>query len=214
MKHIFFLLEKLFVEYGRTAMTESVDAILLASGFSERFGHDNKILRAFRGKPLIAHALQLLCSLPSLDAIHLVHASEEVRDVACEWGERVHLVRNVRPERGICESVRLGVAASAAAYYLFVPCDQPLLDVATISLVLLRRRPGGIVVPYYAGNPGNPALFSSFFRQELLDIPDGDSPRSIKQKYADRVEAVEISDPWPLRDIDTEDDFRLFEQKR
>lgn len=190
-------------------MADSVDVVLLASGFSRRFGGKNKLLHPFQGKTLLARALELACSLQLGGKAILVHAAPEVAEAARDFPALA--VRNDRPDRGICESVRLGVLASSAAHYLFLPCDQPLLDAATVDAVVSRRHPGGIVVPTHAGQPGNPVLFSSFFREELLTLPDGDSPRLLKKRHADRVVYVNINSPFPLRDADTEEALRELE---
>ena len=190
-------------------MANSVDIVVLASGFSDRFGRENKLLHVFRGKPLVGHALSLACSLRLGGKVILVCSTPETAAVAGELP--VQVVRNLRPERGLCESVRLGVAASQAGYYLFIHGDQPFLDAATIDAVASRRRPGWIVAPSHKGQAGTPALFSATFREELLTLPDGEAPRLLKRRHADKVELVEISDPLPLRDIDTLDDLRALE---
>lgn len=186
-------------------MDPYIDIILLASGFSVRFGAENKLLRRFRGRTLVGRALDLACSLRLGGEVYLVHADPEVGKEGD--GLPVRKIRNEHPERGLRESVRLGVEASAAAYYLFLPCDQPLLDQITVGAIVSRRGPGRIVVPGCRGKPGNPTLFSAFFRQELLALADGESPRILKRRHADRVEAVEFDDPRPFYDIDTQKDF-------
>ncbi len=190
-------------------MPDSVDIILMASGSSRRFGKKNKLLQLFQGKTLLRRALELACSLPLNGKTMLAYAEPEIGEAA--RGFPVLALRNERPERGLCESVRLGTAASSAEHCLFMPCDQPFLDAATVGAVVSRRAPGRIVVPVHAGEPGNPVLFSAFFREELLALPDGDSPRLLKERHADRVVSVNIEDPLPLRDMDTEEDLRLLE---
>ncbi len=191
-------------------MPDAVDVILPASGFSRRFGLKNKLLCVFQGKTLIRRALELACSLPLNGKAILVYAADEVEEEARAFP--VLAVRNRRPERGMCESVRLGVSVSSARHYLFMPCDQPLLDAGTVETVVSRRSPGRIVVPRHAGSPGNPALFSETFREELLTLPDGDSPRLLKKRHPGSVLSVDIDSPLPLRDIDTEEDLRALEE--
>lgn len=191
-------------------MTDSVDIILLAAGLSSRFGRENKLLQTFRGKSLLVRALELACSSATNGEPILVYSAPETEAEAKRFP--VRRVHNPHPEHGFGVSVELGVAASTASHYLFVLCDQPLLDGATIDAVVSRRCPGGIVVPRHAGRPGNPALFSSFFRRELLTLPAGQSPRLLKERHADRVEAVDIENPWPLRDADTPEDLRTLEK--
>lgn len=188
-------------------MANDIDIILMASGFSRRFGRENKLLHVFHGKPLVAHALDLACSFQpqSGGEIFLVYSDPAVAALAVD--APVRLIRNDTPGRGPCESVRLGVAASAAAYYMFLHGDQPFLDAATLAAVAARRQPGRIVTPCYRGKPGNPSLFSAFFRDDLLSLPDGESPRLVKNRHPDRVDKVEINDPSRLVDIDSQDDL-------
>ena len=186
-------------------MMGQVDAVLLASGFSERFAGGNKLTQVFRGRSLTEHALALFCSHSGIARVHLIFADPAVG--ASGAGYAVNKIKNERPERGLCESVRLGVLASTADYYLFAHCDQPLLNAEVITTILSRRRPGRIVVPCRNGKPGNPALFAADFRRELLTLADGYTPRSIKESHPDRVINVPIEPEILLKDVDTAADL-------
>lgn len=186
-------------------MREQVDAILMASGFSKRFGDRDKLLQPFRGMPLAEHALSLLCGMEQIGRVHFVYSSEAVGRLAERYP--ANALYNANPQRGACESIRLGVSASGAGYYLFVPCDQPLLDAATIEAIICRRKAGSIVVPYSGGVPGSPALFSDAFREELLQLEDGETGRVVQKRNAKAVIPFEVGDAAFLEDIDTEDDL-------
>lgn len=190
-------------------MVDKIDAILLASGDSKRFGPANKLLWPFRGMALAERALLLVCGIADLARVHFVYADASLDALAMKYP--VLPVHNANSGRGICESVRLGVASSAADYYLFVHCDQPMLDAATIETVLSLRRPGCIVTPYWQGNPGNPSLFSAHFRRELLELADGESPRIIRRRHPERVVEARLQRSLPLRDVDTREDMEFFE---
>lgn len=178
-----------------------VDAVLMASGFSRRFGGEDKLLFPFRGKPLARHTLELVCGLgPVFRRILFVAAKEEVKALA--EGLPVKVIHNAAPEKGQRESVRLGVAASEADYYLFFPCDQPLLDPETVRRILDARLPGCIVEPRFNGQGGTPCLFSSRFREELLSLEAGEHPRDIKSRHQEAVIPVILEDPALLFDID------------
>lgn len=191
-------------------MLETVDAILMASGDSARFGEADKLLAPFRGAPLLAHTIRLALGLGCFGSIFLVCASREVARLA--EGLPVRVLDNRAPGRGMCESVRLGVEASGAEHYLFFPCDQPFLEKATVEAILAAGAPGRIVVPEYRGVPGNPTLFSAWFRGELLTLPDGEAPRRLKKRHPQAVDTVAVASPWPLRDIDTPEDLRYCEE--
>jgi molybdenum cofactor cytidylyltransferase len=221
-------------------------AILLASGFSRRFGKENKLLFPFRGKSLARHTLDLVRDTEVWSGIFFVCADDRVAALAAcaADGPPIELIRNAAPEKGRRESVRLGVEAAlsraAAArleaggltmgvvpspgthcppskdfylplaagdmYYAFFPCDQPFLDMATVERILEARQPGFIVEPRFRGAPGNPCVFSDFFRGELLTLGEGETPKHIKARHPDHILPVELPSGLPLKDIDSRED--------
>ncbi|MCL1993977.1 MAG: nucleotidyltransferase family protein [Spirochaetes bacterium] len=193
------------IEKTPPAMPPSIAAILMASGFSKRFGEGNKLLAPFRGKPLARHTLELVSQIHFPGGIFFIAANDNVAALAAGL-PAVTVIRNRNPEKGLRESVRLGVeAAPAAAHYLFFPCDQPLLDIATVKLVMAAARQGCIVEPRHRGRPGNPCLFCASFREALLSLEEGQSPRGIKAASPGAVIPVEAQNPLALEDADTEE---------
>lgn len=178
-----------------------VDAILMASGYSRRFGADNKLLVPFRGQPLALHVLRLACGMPQFGRVFFVAADEAVAALAKDLP--VQTLRNSAPSLGMRESVRLGVAASSADYYAFFPCDTPLLDEATVAAALQNRAPGKITFPQWQGRPGNPAVFSAAFREELLSLKEGEHAKDIKRRHPGSLVAVQATCAQALADIDT-----------
>ena len=53
-------------------MEDSLFAILMASGFSRRFGDENKLLVPFRDKPLARHTLDLVLSVRVWERVFFV----------------------------------------------------------------------------------------------------------------------------------------------
>jgi molybdenum cofactor cytidylyltransferase len=176
----------------------------MASGFSNRFGGRNKLLVPFKGKPLARHTLDLVCGIGFAGGIFFVAASDDVAALASDL-KSIEIVKNLSPEKGLRESIRLGLEAANADYYLFFPCDQPFLDAATVNLVLDARMPACIIEPRYKGRPGNPCLFSSVFREELLYLKNGETPRVVKERHSKALRGVEVSNPLALEDIDDEE---------
>ena len=183
----------------------SIAAILLASGFSKRFGKRNKLLVPFRGKPLARYSLELASEI-GFKKVFFVAAVQEVAALAADF-PKVRVVNNYAPEKGQRESVRLGVEAAGqdAEYYLFLPCDMPFLDAATVRSILDVREPGCIVEPCYRSRPGNPCLFSSVFREELLSLGEGEAPKLIKKRHPEALRGAEVLNSLILEDIDDEE---------
>ena len=199
------LFEKLDVQMEIPA---SAAAILLASGFSKRFGERNKLLVPFRGKPLARYTLELVTKMNFPGGVYFVVASDEVAALVADLSN-VRVIKNTAPEKGLRESVRLGVEAAGtdAAFYLFFPCDQPFLDIGTVQGILDVRENGCIVEPRYRGKPGNPCLFSAVFREELISLDEGETPRLIKARRPEALRGVEVSNPLIIQDIDDEETF-------
>ena len=202
-------------------VTDTFFAVLLASGFSDRFGSGNKLLAPFRGKPLARHTLDLVCGMGCFERIFFIYADNDVAVLAREHADAgcaLTPVFNLSPRNGQGESVRLGVKAAdeylaAAArccpetnrvpenvYYLFLPCDQPLLDAGTLRLVLDEARPGCIVEP---ASHHSPCLFSASFRDELLALKPNEMPRLLKTRHPGALIQIEVPNPAVLVDIDT-----------
>jgi molybdenum cofactor cytidylyltransferase len=202
----------------------------MASGFSRRFGKENKLLVPFRGKPLVRYTLDLVMALnnagaPDPDAdrfgqVFFVAADPAVIALAEAFrtetrnsaGPSLGIIRNAAPGRGQRESIRLGVSASEAVYYLFFPCDQPLLDGGTVRRLLAARREGCIVQPAFRGKPGNPVLFSAAFREELLSLGPGEHPRDIKNRHPEALVTLELAGGEALFDIDDPETLKHLEK--
>jgi molybdenum cofactor cytidylyltransferase len=212
--------------------TRKVAAILMASGFSRRFGSENKLLVPFRGKPLARYSLDLACSMkqdttdnsPAKDCFSdIFFVVQDIQTAALARGLPVTVLRNNAPEKGRRESVRLGTgAAEESGYYFFFPCDQPFLDTETVRLMLAARRPGCIVEPCFQGRHGSldyhgslvchgsPSLFSALFRDELLTLGEGEKPKIIKARHPDALIDVEIPNRLALLDIDRPEDIEQY----
>ena len=199
-------------------------AILLAAGFSRRFGEQNKLLAPFRGKPLARHTLDLVCGMGCFKKVFFVYSDKAVASLAD--GLPVTVIYNPAPEKGQRESARLGLTTAVQAalaakaltadqsyiaeqdYYMFFPCDQPLLDQDTVRLLLDAARPGCITEPFCPGGNRSPSLFSAFFVDELLALKQGEHSRLLKSRHPQSLITVEISNPDLLTDIDTLEDFQ------
>lgn len=181
-----------------------IDAILMASGFSDRFKGENKLLVLYKDKPMASYTIELACSM-GFNRVILVAADEKTANLAT--GFNISVIKNDHPEYGQRESIRLGVSESDADFYMFFTCDQPLLDADTVSKIVNMAQDGKIIYPSYRGYPGNPALFSRRYRRELLDLKQGENARVIKSRHKESCIEVEIKSERALFDVDTNEDF-------
>lgn len=185
---------------------QKIAAILMAAGFSKRFQAENKLLAPVGGKPLARHTMELVCRSDLFSQRILISADKRVAAL----GEDLPVtpLHNDNPARGQCESIRLGVLAADADYYMFFPCDQPFLEEEVLQKLIEAAKPGCIVVPQIDGMFTSPTLFSAVFREELLSLPDGTAGKAVMRTHPQAVIRLPLQDPAAFADIDTLEDLR------
>jgi molybdenum cofactor cytidylyltransferase len=187
-------------------------ALVPAAGMSTRLGR-NKLLLAFNGKSLIAHAVDTLlaCAVDEIIVI-LGHQADQVRAAIGE--RRVRFVENPDYADGLSGSVRAGFAAvsprtSAIMIYL---ADQPLLGPADVNLLIrafaeASANNKSIVVPFFRGQRGNPVIVAASYQTALLAIAGDTGCRRVIRQHPDQVHTVEMETDHVVRDIDTMEEY-------
>jgi CTP:molybdopterin cytidylyltransferase MocA len=141
--------------------------VVLAAGRARRFG-GAKLLAPLRGRPVLAHVLDLLARAADAGIVasgRIVVAADDagVADLVSSAG--VETIVNQAPERGLSSSLRCGLAAlgSDTGAAVIVLGDQPLvrLEVLEALVAAWRDGRGSVIRPRYAdapGEPGHPVL--------------------------------------------------------
>jgi molybdopterin-guanine dinucleotide biosynthesis protein A len=117
-------------------MTE-VTGIVLAGGQGSRMGGVDKGLQPFRGKPMVAHAIERLA--PQVGEL-LVNANRNPEAYA-RFGHRV-IADEIDGFAGPLAGFERGLAHAAGALVVTVPCDSPFLPhdlVARLRAALERE---------------------------------------------------------------------------
>jgi molybdenum cofactor cytidylyltransferase len=125
--------------------------------------------------------------------------------------ERIKLVRNPYPRRGMSASIRRGLVSlhSDAQGVLIVLGDQPLLKKRTVNALIHAFTPGEgkIVVPFYGGKRGNPVLFDRSYIEELSRLRGDVGGRSVIESHPDKVIRVRTRSEAVVKDIDTREEY-------
>jgi molybdenum cofactor cytidylyltransferase len=184
-----------------------VSAVVLAAGSSTRFAGDvPKQLTVIDGTSMVRRIAQATLASKASEVI-VVTGFQQARVAAEVKGFTAHCVYNRRFQQGLSTSVKTGLWAVSdrSSAVLFVPCDQPLLDTATLDLVVeaYRRGRGSILVPAYRGRRGSPVLFDRKYFAELAAIVGDEGGRQVLVRHAAEVVEVELPDEAPLLDFDT-----------
>lgn len=181
--------------------------ILLAAGFSRRFGGDKRLQALADGRPLaVVAASNLLAACGRVIAV-VRPEDQGLASLLDELGCTV--VAAEEAAFGMGRSLAAGIAASGdAAGWLIALADMPRIEAASYRAVLTALRGGAAIArPHYRGQPGHPVGFAAMWRADLLGLQGDAGARAILQSAAERVVACPVDDAGVLFDIDTPRDL-------
>ena len=191
-----------------------IGALILAAGFSQRFGSDKRLHQRLPGKPvMVIETLKPYSEV--FDSCFVVVREDDdlvIGQIDEGLGRRVEILRSGRSHLGMGASLAEGVRQIVARYdllALFVGLgDMPC--VRTSSLVALREAmrkslndaSHSIIRPEFDGSPGHPVGFSSEFFDELLRANGDVGARQILESHAECIVSVSLKDPGVCLDFD------------
>jgi len=193
-------------------MAANIRGILLAAGYSKRFG-SNKLLQALpagsthAGMPIaLAAAHHLLEVLPESLAVVRPRAQKLgalLRDAGC------NTVVCKNASEGMGTSLATGVrAAPEADGWVVVLADMPFILPDTIRSVAQALRAGAaIAAPSFRGERGHPVGFARRFYPELSALRGDEGARLLLAQHPESIVLLEVEDRGVLRDIDKPSDL-------
>jgi len=184
-----------------------ITGIILASGFSRRMNQE-KLLLKVKGIPMVERVIRAAQS-SHLDQLILIYQREEIREIGEKYG--VKTVYNQYADQGQSAAVKLGVKSSHpdSEGFMFLVGDQPYLNSSTINklIEIFNGENDAIVVPIYKGKRGNPVIFPSTLKKDLLTLKGDCGGRMIIERRRDRARLVTIEKSMVGMDIDTKEAY-------
>jgi molybdenum cofactor cytidylyltransferase len=182
--------------------------ILLAAGFSRRFGA-NKLLQPLAdGVPLaLTTARRLRAALP--DVLAVVNPRDpELARLLAEDGFPVTVCP--RAQDGLGASLAWAVKhTSRADAWIVALADMPYIQPQTIARVAdAIDQPTTLAAPVFRGRRGHPVGFGRAHFEALVRLAGDDGARAILHDHAEHVRWLACEDPGILADIDTLADLR------
>lgn len=178
------------------------DYILLipASGFSRRFGEDDKLLADLEGRPLASWAVQKLGGLNWKQKLAVIPIGQLARETLfIEAG--FEIIRNPHPEKGQGYSLALGAKAAGEGAIVVTLADMPFVPISHFKT--LTETPGETVVTLHEGRFQPPTVIRAAARKKLEALtgdrglrPDGD------------VGFVPLTEPLGM-DVDTPEAMKI-----
>ncbi|MCS3454388.1 molybdenum cofactor cytidylyltransferase [Aeromonas sp. BIGb0405] len=180
-------------------------ALLLAAGFSRRYGSDKRLAGS---PPLILRTLATL--LPSHDRVLVVLRREDevLRRLLADSGAAL---TQVPIDGGLGDSLAHGVRTLLASgrpihSLLVVLADMPHLSPASLQALQVAQDGCSLVRPVYLGEQGHPVSFPADLLAELAHLSGDRGAKQVLDRHIDRLICLTLNDPGCVQDIDWPDD--------
>ena len=185
-----------------------VAALVLAAGYSRRFGGDKRKARWAPERSLLAASLDLPRAVLS-EVWVVIRPDEQPGDLTLPNDVRV--VQDAQTLHGMGYSIAAGARqllkrSSADALAIFLG-DMPTIQASTLETLLAEAAPGRIVLPIHEGRPGHPVIFGRDFWPQLTQLSGDAGARTVLQDNSEAIRRIQVDDPGVLQDIDQPEDL-------
>lgn len=187
---------------GDTAdMNKPVGAIVLAAGFSSRFGSRKLLAQLSNGKTVFQQTLERIGdALPDRMVVTRPELASQLRALAPD----TPILSFEHADRGM--GATLAFAAKQIDNWggsLVCLADMPFIETSTYGLIAEQVSSDSIVTPRFDSRLGNPVAFGSDFFAELATLTGDSGGRRLTSRYPQAVLELQVTDPGVLQDIDT-----------
>lgn len=181
-------------------------ALVLGAGAGSRFG-GGKLTAAFRGEPLLVHALRAACAAP-VERVLLVSPPDLAVPLPDSRIEVLPVVSDA-----LSTSLKVGVAALGDVNGVFVFLgDMPLIPhgiAAELALIL----PGHYAAqPRCGGKPGHPVLLSAQALQDITGLSGDEGAGRLLRPRSD-IAFLDSAEEGVLWDVDRVEDLARLAEK-
>ncbi len=190
-----------------------LSAILLAAGSSLRMGTVNKLLLPFQEQLIIQHLIQELAAA-KIDELIVVLGHED-KIVKSNIPANIHTVFNEQHRSGMTSSIQTGIKATNNEHkgYMICLADQVLMQTTDYNQIInewqtkYAQDQKCIALPFHNQQRGNPVIFSSCYKNEILAQAPGNGCKAIVQKHKAHLHKVVMKNNHVLIDVDTPTDY-------
>ena len=192
-----------------------ISAVILAAGESKRMGKQNKLLLRLGGETLLVKLVKAVCASDVSQVLVVIgHEAEQIKLELNDFPLR--FVHNSNFSNGMTTSIKSGineVSQNSEGFLIFL-ADMPYINTSEINKLIHAfvqnriKEKKLIVVPVFQGQRGNPGLFSSEFRNDILDHNKDFGCKGVVKNNSESVLEIKMVNDNILIDVDTLEDFK------
>ncbi|MEQ8409711.1 MAG: nucleotidyltransferase family protein [Gammaproteobacteria bacterium] len=185
-------------------MSHKVGALLLAAGFSRRFGGSKLTTELANGRTVFAQTLvNLQAAIPD---IVVVTRPDLVEGLIMDCAS-LQVFDGADQGMGATLAYGVGLMQDKNACLICL-ADMPFIQPQTYSQLAAHCTPDNIILPVHDGHVGNPCGFGQQFFTELMQLDGDTGGKSVIKQHPKAVQHINVADAAILQDIDTPEDLQ------
>ena len=190
-------------------MTKPIGAIVLAAGFSNRFGSSKLLAHLSNGKSIFQQTVERIAEVfPARLVVTRPEMAAQLQSLA----QGTSILSFEHAEQGM--GATLAFAAQQIGDWdgcLVCLGDMPFIETSTYRRIADNITADSIVTPTFNSKMGNPAAFGKNFFTDLGALTGDSGGRKLTSIYPQAVRELQVSDPGILQDIDTQEELALYQ---
>lgn len=189
-----------------------ISAIVLAAGLSARMEGKNKMLLPFNGKTVIEKVVENITA-SGVGEVIVVTGRDALTVHDLLQYSSLKIIYNNDFADGMTTSIQQGIYAANGDGYMICLGDMPFITPEEYRKLndsfeeQRRMNEACICIAEYQNQKGNPVIFSSFYKKQILDHSSMEGCKGVVQANKENVFVVEMVLGNILKDIDTLTDY-------
>ena len=188
-----------------------ITAILLAAGQSKRLFNQNKLIKNYKGKLLINHAVQSIIK-SKIEKLIIVLGFEYLKvKKKINKNKKIKFVINHNYTRGIASSIKCGLKkiSNKSDGFIIVQADMPEIGKNILNKLYkeIKTNKKEIFVPRKNNKIGNPIGFKLSMINQLKKISGNRGAKFIIKRNKSKIKYIRTKSLGIFKDIDLNKDF-------
>ena len=188
-----------------------ITAILLAAGQSKRLFNQNKLIKNYKGKPLINHVVQSIIK-SKIEKLIIVLGFEYLKvNKKINKNKKIKFVINHNYTRGIASSIKCGLKkiSNKSDGFIIVQADMPEIGKNILNKLYkeIKTNKKEIFVPRKNNKIGNPIGFKLSMINQLKKIYGNRGAKFIIKRNRSKIKYIRTKSLGVFKDIDLIKDF-------
>ena len=188
-----------------------IRAILLAAGQSKRLKGENKLVRKFKNKPLINHAINSLIKSKISKIIVVVgHEDRKIKKII-KKNKKIIFILNKKYKLGISSSIKVGLKKISKKNkgFIIVQSDMPFIKSSDINKICnsIKKRKFLVHALKFKNKIGNPIGFDILVMKKFIKIKGDIGAKFMVKRLKKRTNFIKVTSGKVFKDFDFKKDF-------